>query len=77
MDNNIRVLSQTWTQFGAPSTIISDNGPPFNGEKFLQHLNNFGILHRKTTPAWPRANGEAERFIRKQSSPNCQSHACD
>jgi len=67
MDNNIRVLSQTWTQFGAPSTIVSDNGPPFNGEKFRQHLNNFGILHRKTTPAWPRANGEAERFIRNVS----------
>lgn len=63
-ENNRACLTQTWTLFGPPKQVISDNGPPFQGEKFRNHCNDFGIKHRKTTPAWPKANGLAENFIK-------------
>ena len=63
-DNNRAALESTWTMLGIPSQVLSDNGPPFSGENFKNHLEYFGIKHRRTTPGWPRANGSAERFIR-------------
>ncbi|XP_033103314.1 uncharacterized protein K02A2.6-like [Anneissia japonica] len=42
---------------GIPDIVKSDNGPPFNGFEFSQ-------FSQKCTPLWPRANGEAERFMR-------------
>ena len=43
-------LDKTFSTFGIPKIVRSDNGPPFNG--------------RKVTPLWPRANGQVERFMR-------------
>lgn len=44
---------------GIPDVLKSDNGPPFNGHEFK----NLGFKHRRITPYWPRANGEAERLV--------------
>lgn len=63
-ENNRDHLESTWTMLGAPVEVVSDNGPPFSGGNFKLHCEQFGIKHRKVTPAWPRANGSAERFIR-------------
>ena len=47
--------------------IKSDNGPPFNSEDFKNFCVNMNIVHRKISPYWPRANGEAESFMRNMS----------
>jgi hypothetical protein len=49
---------------GIPEVVRSDNGPPFNGSRFAKWADIVGFTHRKITPLWPRANGEAERFMR-------------
>ena len=48
---------------GSPENARTDNGAPFNGEKFKEHLELFGIKHQRVTPEWPQANGAAEKFI--------------
>jgi hypothetical protein len=48
---------------GVPSIVKTDNGPPFNGEAFKKWGQTIGFDHRKVTPLWPRANGEAERMM--------------
>lgn len=53
--------------FGNPETIRSDNGPPFNSQKFAEFCKDRGIHHRKITPLWPEANGIVERFMRTLS----------
>ena len=44
--------------------LISDNEPPFSGQLFASDLAQQGIQHRRVTPCWPQANGDAERFMR-------------
>jgi hypothetical protein len=44
--------------------VKTDNGPPFNSKEFADYAAYAGFEHRRITPLWPRANGEAERFMR-------------
>ncbi|KAK3706244.1 hypothetical protein QZH41_008631, partial [Actinostola sp. cb2023] len=60
----IPCLDKIFSEYGIPEMLRSDNGPPFNGNAFREFANYLGFLHRKITPYWPRANGEAERFMR-------------
>lgn len=57
-------LDKIFAEFGIPKTLKTDNGPPFNGHEFAQYCQHMGIHHRKTTPLWPRANAETERFMK-------------
>ena len=60
----IPILDDIFSMFGIPGVLRTDNGPPFNGHEFAQFATYLGFRHRKITPLWPRANGEAERFMR-------------
>ena len=44
--------------------LKSDNGPPFTSLEFKKFAEYLGFQHRRVTPCWPKANGEAERFMR-------------
>ena len=57
-------FERTFTTFGVPEEVKSDNGPPFNGFKFSEYASKQGFRHRKVTPCWPEANGDVERFMR-------------
>ena len=57
-------LETIFARQGIPSTMKSDNGPPFNGKEFRDFSKSFGFEHRKVTPEHPEANGEVERFMR-------------
>jgi transposase InsO family protein len=56
-------LERIFGLLGTPSSIKSDNGPPFNGQKFSNFCLHHNIRHRKITPEHPQANGCAERFM--------------
>ena len=58
------VLDKVLGEFGIPDVIKSDNGPPFNSRAFSDFATAKGFKHRKITPLWPRANAEAERFMK-------------
>ena len=58
----IPVLHRIWSMFGIPKNLKSDNGPSFTSKEFNIMCEHFGIRHQLTTPYWPRANGEVERF---------------
>ncbi|XP_062541324.1 uncharacterized protein K02A2.6-like [Armigeres subalbatus] len=55
-------LYETFTRFGVPEVLRSDNGPQFISECFKSFCKEFGITQQKTTPYWPQANGEVERM---------------
>lgn len=57
-------LDTIFARHGIPHSVKTDNGPPFNSADFTEFANTFGFRHRKITPLWPEANGEAERFMR-------------
>jgi transposase InsO family protein len=60
----IPVIEDLFAMMGFPDVLRTDNGAPFHSYKFSQFANRLGFKHRGITPYWPRANGEAERFMR-------------
>ncbi len=46
------------------TTIVSDNGPPFQEDEIHQYMSTNGIKHRKITLIWPQANAEAETLMK-------------
>lgn len=57
-------LDSIFARQGTPNVVRTDNGPPFKSEDFQKFATHFGFTHRKITPMWPRANGEAKRLMR-------------
>lgn len=57
-------LDAIFARQGVPDILKSDNGPPFNGHEFENFANHLGFNHRRITPYWPKANGEAEGLVK-------------
>ncbi len=55
-------LEKIFSVHGFPDILKTDNGPPFSGNDFQKYLKTLGIKHELSTPYWPQANGEVERF---------------
>lgn len=62
--NVIAAMEKIFANHGIPEEITTDNGPPFNSKAFAQFAANAGFHHRKVTPLWPQANGQAESFMK-------------
>lgn len=60
----VRALHETFCRFGMPTSLKTDNGPQFISNELNDFCEEFGIKHIRTTPYWPQANGEVERFNR-------------
>ena len=56
-------LDALFARQGIPDELKSDNGPSFQGYEIKNFARYLGFHHRKVQPVWPRANGEAERFM--------------
>lgn len=50
--------------YGAPATLLSDNGPQFAAKFFQQVCKTLGTVNKFTTTYHPQANGQVERFNR-------------
>ena len=57
----IRALEDFVLDFGAPVKIISDQGTCFKSNLFKDFCQKHGIIHVKTSPRHPQANGQVER----------------
>ena len=55
-------FERIFSEFGYPSEIMADNGPPFRSQKFRDYAAECGFQVRNITPAEPQVNGQAERF---------------
>ena len=60
----IQFLSAVFSREGDPKELVSDNGSQFVSREFETFLCDRGIVHRKSSVYYPRANGEIERFNR-------------
>ncbi|KAL3188549.1 hypothetical protein MRX96_003509 [Rhipicephalus microplus] len=59
----ITVLKDIYACFGIPSEVVSDQGPPFDSAHFRNFNKEWDIVHKPTSPRFPRANGQVERTI--------------
>ena len=57
-------LQQIFSIHGTPEIIESDRGPPFTSHRFAEFAKEQGFKHHQVTPLHPRANGDAEAFMK-------------
>ncbi|XP_055588782.1 uncharacterized protein K02A2.6-like [Uranotaenia lowii] len=59
-----RVLEEVFDREGFPSTMRSDNGPPFNSVEYQRYCTERGINAVFSTPLFPQQNGLAENYMK-------------
>ena len=59
----IKCLRHSFSQFGLPVSIVSDNGPCFTSQEFKDFCGLGGIRHITTAVYKPASNGLAERMV--------------
>ena len=59
----IQNLRKTFSQFGIPDVLVTDNGTCFTSEEFKIFCEQNGIRHVTSAPFHPASNGLAERAV--------------
>lgn len=57
-------LRETFSRFGLPREIVSDNAKSFTSDEFQNFLTKNGIKHLTGPPFCPKNNGEAESAVK-------------
>ena len=81
--NTITHLRELFGAEGIPTIVMSDNGPPFNGEEFRQFSHDFDFMHTTSSPHFHQLNGFIKAMVKKvkntykkmDRSPNAQAKA--
>ena len=55
-------LDRIFSVHGIPKIVMSDNRPTFSSAEFARYATTLGFTNQFSTPYWPQANGEVERF---------------
>ena len=59
----IKELGMTFTEFGCPFVLKSDNGPCYTSREFHDVLEFYRIHHITGSPHYPQSNGFAEALV--------------
>ena len=76
-------LRELFTTEGAPTIVMSDNGPPFSGEDFKNFPREFNFIHTTSSPHFHQLNGFIKAMVKKvknaykktDGSPTAQARA--
>lgn len=60
----ITILKLWFARHGIPITVMSDNGPPFNSERFQEFSDEWDFNHITSSPHHPQSNGKAENAVK-------------
>ena len=79
----LRYLWDLFSTEGVPAVVMTDNGPPFNGEEFRHFVREFDFKHQMSSLHFHQSNGFIEAMVRKvkaaykktDRSPNAQARA--
>lgn len=59
----IEVFKALFARYGLPVDMVTDGGPQFRADEFLEFLRQNGINHSFSPPYHPATNGAAENFV--------------
>lgn len=60
----IKIFLSIFARYGLPDVLVTDGGPPFNSEYFINFFEKQGVIVMKSPPYHPSSNGQAERLVR-------------
>lgn len=61
-------IKSIFGRHGIPFVVRSDNGPCYASVEFAKFAKEYDFTHVTSSPRYPQANGEAERFVRTVKS---------
>ena len=84
--HHFKTINHLWELFtaeGVPTIVMSNNGPPFNGDEFKRFAQEFDFMHTTSSPHFHQSNGfhrghgeEGQEHLQKtDGSPNAQARA--
>lgn len=56
-------VKSIFARHGIPKTVVSGNGPCYNGKEWQQFAKQYGFNHVTSSPQHPQANGKAEKGV--------------
>lgn len=59
----IQALKSTFTRYGIPFLLVSDNGPQYNTSKMKELALEWNFEHRTSSPIYAQSNGMVEKHI--------------
>lgn len=63
-ETTIAKLRESWSRWGIPKQVVSDNGPPFTSKLFKDFLTSNGVYQMFSAPYHPASNGAAENAVK-------------
>ena len=60
----IRSLLATFSRFGVPDSLVTDNGPCFASSEFAKFVDQWNFQLITPSPRYPQSNGKAENAVR-------------
>lgn len=63
-DATVGKLRESWSRWGIPKQVVSDNGPPFSSSQFRAFLESNRIHQMHSAPYHPASNGAAENAVK-------------
>ena len=60
----IKKLKHHFASHGIPLELVSDNGPPYNSQEFVNFANEYEFELRKSSPTYPQSTGRAENAVK-------------
>ena len=64
----IELLRKSFSTYGLPDVVVSDNATNFTSEEFEAFLESNGVKHVRTPPYHPASNGVVERAVQTLKS---------
>ena len=61
--STMALLEETFSHFGYPYSLVTDNASSFTSGEFLEWCKDRGIVHLTGAPYHPATNGAAERLL--------------
>ncbi|XP_044163824.1 uncharacterized protein K02A2.6-like [Acropora millepora] len=68
-------LDKTFSTFGIPEIVRSDNGPPFNGREFREFAQTLGFKHMKSHPVMAKSEWSRGAFHEDNQEICCSSES--
>ena len=59
----IDALRSTFSRYGIPEVVMSDNGPQYSSNEFDAFAKLYNFQHSTSSPLFPQSNGQAERAV--------------
>ena len=59
----IEALKTVFSRFGIPEVVISDNGPQYFSQEFMEFARSYNFQHVTSSPLFAQSNGQAERTV--------------